>query len=1159
MTILDTIESKISEITNDKYSMLWIASKNVVSDTNNHNKNIHSQMSSYDIHDEEHSKKILEIEELLLGEKISDLSFSELLLLYLSAYLHDSAMALPNWEYIALKSIEGTENCYDNTVKFAIRNDLKSIQKYCEVRDIVCKNKGKLFDYSQAKDYIFAPITEDEMIDEISLLIVNYQEFRSGYYDALKEKVDNVEEYLDYSQKIRIEFIRQTHHVRVEKNVKRLIEKFKDSIGECQAQKFVDILAKVCRAHGENLEYVKNLSSEFMVFNKEKCNVQFVAMMLRLGDVVHFDNERAPISLFAERQISDPISKIHWKSKEQELEYEINSEGENITLKYYAYCKTPETYYFIQNYMDWIDVEISNYYHLKNWWQSQRIEKYECYDLPLSMVVDRSGLEYDVEVFRPDRTLKFVLNQNKILEMLAGVQLYQDRLLCLRELYQNALDASKCMRANNMTEGIRQKLPIVFGLGQELVEGREQKYIYCLDHGIGMDDYIIKNYLLKIGTSYYKSADFMKANANWNFEVNPTSQFGIGLLSGYMLADKIGITSVYYKSQRAISCIISNKEQSYYNNPRKGDIEKIGNHGTLIKLYLKKEYEDVYNNQVIEKFPLLLMSSNHNIWKEYVEESVIKNNLQYIIFKYIGIVEDDIPVQIEDDKGLCEEVLSSVTVFDNRNYPDITKEDVEKLWSEYHYLDGTYNPYKEVLNNRQNIIDYSIEIRTENIELYSHIALPHKGIEYLDVKLFDYCHFLGNREGSFYVDGVYVDKVNEFSDYSYILGRDLVRHSIINFVGKQRPDLSVDRKTILAFPKIEDEVELLRKQFISKVIEIVNLHISRENYEMTDSQISLIFDILVRKFSSIANELMNNLAHSEINIDLFVDDALKKSNVRCCDLFQNSNVRIDDADFRNYREITRQIIVGRLLGADKIEIDGDSITISGDAKIVEFPFANLVYHSHYSEISLFSSIIRADKWDGEYSEYDMVNTIWPIVSPDLYLRLNDYDTKEVLNRVKTVGEYGNSVAGMANLDPVLIDPDIGISSKNHDILVRNRCYVGVIEKIENQFFLLEFTKHGSTYFEKKEAYVLYAFYNPRKLNELELERLEELSSKKKEYCKGVKEGFSVLYLGGNKPNYIIRAGKFSKSEILKAVPDSFWEEGITYFDMKRNIVHQGKN
>lgn len=47
-----------------------------------HNKLIISQMSNYDIHDQEYSEKVLEIIENVIGKKIEELSFYELILIY---------------------------------------------------------------------------------------------------------------------------------------------------------------------------------------------------------------------------------------------------------------------------------------------------------------------------------------------------------------------------------------------------------------------------------------------------------------------------------------------------------------------------------------------------------------------------------------------------------------------------------------------------------------------------------------------------------------------------------------------------------------------------------------------------------------------------------------------------------------------------------------------------------------------------------------------------------------------------------------------------------------------------------------------------------------------------------------------------------------------
>ena len=57
------------------------------------------------------------------------------------------------------------------------------------------------------------------------------------------------------------------------------------------------------------------------------------------------------------------------------------------------------------------------------------------------------GYEHDSDKFVPVRGLSFSLEQKRILELLMGVRLYKDEHACLRELYQNSLDACKCMIA----------------------------------------------------------------------------------------------------------------------------------------------------------------------------------------------------------------------------------------------------------------------------------------------------------------------------------------------------------------------------------------------------------------------------------------------------------------------------------------------------------------------------------------------------------------------------------------------------------------------------------------------------------------------------------------------------------------------------------------
>lgn len=1142
MGIKERITTRLNGERDDKSQKLWEVCQSVVSNVIQHNKLIISQMSNYDIHDQEHSEKVLEIIEQILGDKLSQLSFYELVLIYMAAYLHDSAMAMPSWEYNLLRAVEGTEECYDNTLPFHICNDFKPVHKFAEALQIVRDHQTQLFDFQTAKDYVCVRNSEEEIVDSLAELMCQYEEFRNGYIDNLKAARTSVAEYINMSQMIRTEFIRQTHHLRGVYNVRALQKKISSAVGERYSNYFVEDLAAVCRCHGENLESVFDLPVQRIDWRNETSNIQFVAMMLRLGDVIHFDSGRAPLSLFAEKQITDAVSFKHWNAKFQELEFGFYKEKDTVKLKFMAYCKEPEIYYFIQDYLDWVDNEIDNYYVLKNRWETAKISNFENYNLSLGTKVDRSEIQYDKTNFIPNKDMKFVLNQAKILELLMGVQLYKDEFLCLRELYQNALDASKCMQAYNRKYGKRENLYIEFGVGEEVIQGRKQKYIYCLDHGTGMDEYIINNYLLHIGNSYYKSRDFAKKNTDWSYDVKPTSQFGVGILSCYMLADKIGITTTYYDGNgETLSFILEGtSEHFYYVNPKRIEKERIDGHGTLVKLYLKPRYEEHINGKYLEKLPLALMSSESEMKERVCEPSILDGNLFYIISKHIGINYPEIPIVIRDDQNVVRENYYSNKIFDQRDYSAITNEDMEALWSEYHYLDGSPNPYKEIVAKREEIIDYPIRVAGENLRIYSHIALPKKGIGEYNAKLFDYCYFLGKRESHIFVDGVLVGDTIKFSDeMDEILGHDIIRNSILNYFGSNRPVLSVDRNSCVRMPEMKEELQFLRDEFVKELKNIVIHHITEEGMEAGDPESSMVVDIAVRKFPSLSGKLLKLLVTPDF-MDLQFDHVfMQKNQYSLSDVFKKDEMILHDVEFISYQEASRQVLLGRIMNAEQLCVNDSEIQIKG-GEYKEFPFAKRVYD--YEHVSLSSIVVKADEWTGIYQDYDLVNTIWPIVNTQLYNQIQEgFEVEKITFRCKTISDAGNGLQGIASLDPVLIHPFLGISSKSERGMRKKECYVGEFDTIQKSYWLFELTNWGELTKDTKVSPVLFAYIAPRKLNAAEQERLKEYEESDPQYVKGIKEGWSILFLGAIS-KYVICPGIIARNRIAEQVPESFHKE-----------------
>lgn len=1141
MRTKDCIENRLKLLEDEKASNLWSVCKEIIGDVVAHNKRIIAQMSNYDMHDETHSEKVLEIIEALLGDKIEKLTFYELVLIYMSAYLHDSAMAMPDWEYNILRAVEGTEQLHDNTIAFFIRNDFKPIHKYSEALKIVTENKKKILNYDIAKTYIFIQESEEKVFDFLAKLICEYEEFRNGYIEDLKQFKDSFPDYNNMSIMIRSEFIRNTHHLRVVENIKALKSKFSAVLGDRCAQYFTEDLSKICKCHGEELKELFDLELERKDWTGAVSNIQFVAMLLRLGDVIHFSADRAPLSLFAEKQITDEISFIHWKAKFQELTYEIYQEKNNVCIKYIAYCKEPDTYYFIQDYLDWVDREIDNYYILRNRWNIACRKDLIAYAIPLEMAVNRQEIEYDENCFKPDNNLKFVINQAKILDLLTGIQLYKDKYLCLREVYQNALDASKCMLAYNKKRNIIEKLKIEFGIAKEQVHGVERKYIYCLDHGTGMNLDIIKNCFLHIGNSYYQSRDFARKNTDWAYGVKPTSQFGIGILSGYMLADKIGISTVYYEEpNQYISFVLEGvSEHFYYTKISQLDQELLGKHGTIIKLYLKPEFEKNVNVKYFEKMPLVLMRYSNKIKEIVCDEDILKGNLFYIISKQIGIATPNIEVYIKDEDEICREIYQSISIFDARNYNGISDSNVEMLWDQYRYLDESLNPYKEYNAKRNMIKDYVIKVADENLEIYSCLSLPKKNIGNVNIKLFDLCCFLGNRTACVYVDGVMVtDRLNSFNEISDILGADILGHSILNWYGASRPSLSVDRNSIIKWPNMDEELTRLREQFIVEIERIAIEHLKTESIDLESTELSLVFEILIQRFPALSSDiicLVKDTDYSRAKIDKL---SLGDKKVSIQDLFNEELLSISDANFLEYQEVTRQILVGKMINAEKVFVEEDKVSIL-EGVYTKFQYLKHSYDNR--DLSLRSVAIKADEWKGKYAEYDLVNRFWPVISPNLFCQLQENNMIELITeRCKTIIYFGNGICDIATLDPVLIHPFYGIGMKNRDPLKKVDCYVGEFENIQRNFWLYELSDFNKLMKEKKKSPALFAFIAPRKLNEQEEIRLAELEieAENARYVKGVREGWSILFLGAIK-KYIIEPSIVSRKQIVQKIPASY--------------------
>ena len=1108
----------------DENRSLWNTVQNIVSDVEKHLGLISSQMPNYDIHDAEHSQEIIKIMGDILAYKLKYLSFYELILLYLAAYLHDSGMALPAWEYETLKIVEECDKYSPSTSQHKLKSYFQSSKK----SDIAEKILEYLnFDYEKTKNYIFIEDSEEKVIENISDLIGKYESFR--HEEIPKRNNTSYEGYKKLCEDIRYEFIRTKHHKKAAANIKNLNNKIKDDIGPFTEQ-FLKDLADICQAHCENIERVEELPKNDRIDweSNDKNNIQFLAEMLRLGDIIHFSSDRAPRSLFSEKLITDEISIKHWKAKEG-VKCQILPDKDLVKISFHAPCSKPEMYYFLADYIKEIESEISNFDELKKDWEIGNKYNVNIYR-KVKNKIECSG-------FKPDPKLKFSMDQSKILELLMGVQLYQDKFACLREVYQNALDTSKCLLAYNKSRGISEKINIEFGIGEEEIEGIKRKYIYCLDHGLGMNKDIIKKYLLHIGNSYYNSTDFNAKKFDWGNNVTPTSQFGIGILSCYMIADKIGISTIYYDYDKGekISCVLSGiSERFYYIDMSRTDEEKIGNHGTIVKLYLKNEYAESINSDFIPKMPLFLDDKEINITLFDCEEKV-KNNLFYILYQYIGIQHPEIPVVV-NTSVVKKHLYQYNEVFNYKNYAGITKDDIEKI------VKHTYNKAKEFINSQmlapldvffkniglecEKMKNYIIKTETDNVTLYTLLSLPKKGSEVI----FD-AHFIGRK--FLCIDGIAVENPNDTDEYLDFY-KNCLSHTLINFTGEKRPLLSVNRTQCVGFTTkfSDEESNQLKEEFLSKILEQIKSHMTNEGIELKDKEFSLICDCVHRDANlSIALKLLMKILISAENLFL-PDEYLNHLNIKDVDL--SKEITINSVDFRKYKKISKQLISEKCIYSESISVSDDDLIIANSTPTLH----DIILSPHYNIPYSFRCVIRADKWEGKYKEYDLVTSLWPIVNPNFFNKLT-WESKNNHSKIN----YSNildDIDQIAELYPTDIYPPNII---RHERIV--------------SFLLKELSSCKESEQNEKTSTTLFAYISPGTSKDLEKASLKEQTNL--DYLEGIKNGWSIYFLP--EKDYIIRPGICSREEMENLVREKYEgkTETITYVNTNDEIVIQGEN
>lgn len=1092
-----------------------------------HQKRVAQVMPEFDLHDGNHLAKVLDNMACLIGgDIVKSLSDIELFLLIAAAYLHDCGMAPAEWELMLMRLTEGTERFCE--CENSICNDGKSPYTFSQARDFVINHKQRIYVKYEGdvQRWFFSENNEKELIDALSRVLIDYQTYRNGFVSELNA-CNSRSEFKELNGGIRTDYIRRRHPSCSSRYILNASPEFHSVISEAWSDKMVKDLAIVCQAHGEKLAFIKDkLSIDARYCPNEKANLQFVAMMLRMGDICHYSFDRAPLVIRNAKVFHSDYSYREWAVKDSAVNYEIK----DSIIRYYAYCDTPDKYYKLQGYLDWIDEEINNFCDIQRRWDAY-------YQLSIQDV-DREGVDYDGTRFKPVRGKQFTLQQNKIINLLMGVGLYKDPFASLRELYQNAMDACKCMQRKEQSLGRSYHGKIEFGLESD----GSNKCLYCADNGVGMTEEIIENYLLKIGNSYYKSSDFYREQATWGTDFVPTSQFGIGILSCFMIADRIEILTKTPEATNVLACCIDGPQEFfYYRMPSEAEKERIILSGTVVKLSLKPEYANTINNTHIEKLGLVLQFRRERAFqKEFAAynelydkwEGSIYNKMNSIIVKKpenIDVVcrcDDGIQVPIYD-KPFALKVGQLGISEDDRSF--INTWVFRKMFT---------TDAKSLVDIQDDLQHYPIHVNVSGIEYDSLIALPLPGMPALD----DESHLfrlLMVSGASVSIDGISVSERNPRVDEFYF--RFLTINGSINYTGSQKPRLSVDRQTIIEYHK--DDASKYREIALSAIRDLVSItqqHIQEYALSGNTELVNLIWKYVFTRLSQADVLFVNYLAKSKLGDILWPGLTISmKQNMTISDFIKSESVEIKGYDYHRYDVLTSKLVIAKLFAADDISIDLDNnvrIHSAGCSKLPENE--GCFYHFRY--------LVPAPDDCEIFKEYDIVSNLYPLVPERLTNSLVGLDSTNL--RIKGTRSYcvdaiGNAYVALFDQDARLVHPVHGLYSADNHFNHKPETY---INKFDNRRADFQFFDFGYNRMLDKKGMMLLAFIAPRELSTREYEEIIKFKDSDPDYFKGVMEGWTLLVTAMSIDNVIVLPGKRTRQEMLNRLSPEFWNEYKDY-------------
>lgn len=449
--------------------------------------------SDYTLHNPLHSRKLMHLAGYIIPDTVlNHLSSLELTVMIMSFYLHDLGMVSSYDDKDTVLKSEGFQTFIDSKEQYSTR--------FSTLREDISKaNGGKK--------------------SQLENLLSQLQ--GAALTDYLRPKHASIERYNAVLNKV-------------------LDGDDVDKFFELDGVSFKKELLQICQSHNDSCYLLgKTVSTDKLEFDIEhhmcsqEFNMQYCAAILRIADILDFDMERTPSSLFRALGIEDkqlPGFKTSLKEWTKQMAVHTISISDN-EIVVTADCNSPSIEHAVREMCASVEREIRDTLSIIRSVKNEITSRYYT-NLPLTVKADIRSNGYTYR----DYTIR--LNDSAIRNLLMGNNLYSKKYVAARELIQNSVDACQ-VRSKYEKYSYTPLVKVYISK-----DANNRNWFVVQDNGIGMDDKVLSDYFFRIGNSYYRSDEFKSIKKDKKIsDFTPSSRFGIGILSVFMIGNVVKITT----------------------------------------------------------------------------------------------------------------------------------------------------------------------------------------------------------------------------------------------------------------------------------------------------------------------------------------------------------------------------------------------------------------------------------------------------------------------------------------------------------------------------------------------------------------------------------------------------------------------------------------